>query len=178
MNFSDAFKQIIGTVAPLIGTALGGPLGGLAGSFLADKLGKPPGDTKALETAVLSGTPDIMLKLKEADDAFRTHLADIGVAEDKLVYDDKANARAREIAVKDKTPAVLAYLVTFGFFGVLSYVIHYGIKTIGSGQGGEAVLIMLGSLGTAWTGIVAYYFGSSAGSASKTDALNKIAVSK
>jgi len=38
--------------------------------------------------------------------------------------------------------------------------------------GTEALLMMLGALGTAWTGVVNFYYGSSAGSKAKTDALN------
>jgi hypothetical protein len=174
MSFSDSFKQVIATVAPLIGTAFGGPLGGVAGNFLASKLGIPPGDQKALETAVMSGDPAIMLKLKEADDAFRAHLADIGVQEDQLAYADTANARAREIATKDMTPEILAYLITLGFFGTLAYLIIYGKPA----TGGDVMLVMVGALGTAWSTIVAYFYGSSAGSAAKTDAINKIAASK
>lgn len=171
MSFSDSFKQIIGTVAPLIGTALGGPLGGLAGNFLASKLGTPAGDQKALEAAVTSADPEIMLKLKAADDAFKTHLADLGVEEDKLVFADKADARAREIAVRDSTPRYLAYLVTVGFFGVLCWLLVKGKPA----DGGDVMMVMVGSLGTAWTGIVAYYYGSSMGSAQKTDALATLA---
>lgn len=173
MSFSDSAKRVISTVAPLLGGALGGPLGAAAGNFIAKELGG--GDPKSAEQAIVAGDPQTLLALKRVETDFRQHLADLGVEEDKIATDDTANARAREIAVKDRTPAIIAYAVTAGFFGVLAWMLYRGIPKDG---GGDALLVMLGSLGTAWAGIVAYYFGSSAGSASKTDALNKIAVSK
>ncbi|MGH7254897.1 MAG: hypothetical protein ACREI3_03885 [Nitrospirales bacterium] len=88
---------------------------------------------------------------------------------EKITAEDRASARQREVALKDWTPAALAFVVTVGFFGVLAYLLKYGTPA----HGGEAMLVMLGALGTAWTGIIAYYFGSSAGSKKKDDLLAK-----
>jgi hypothetical protein len=57
--------------------------------------------------------------------------------------------------------------VTLGFFGILlAIMFSQVIKS-------DAMMVLLGSLGTAWTAIIAYYFGSSAGSAAKTELLHK-----
>jgi hypothetical protein len=62
----------------------------------------------------------------------------------------------------------LAAIITVGFFGIL------GMMLFGKVDGSNpTILMMLGSLSTAWTGIIAYYFGSSAGSQAKTDLLSK-----
>jgi hypothetical protein len=61
-------------------------------------------------------------------------------------------------------PVVLAIMTTLGFFTVLMYSIIFGINKGSS----EALLILLGSLTTAWTSIIGYYFGSSIGSPSKS----------
>lgn len=81
----------------------------------------------------------------------------------QIAADDRKSAREREIAVKDKMPAVLAVLITAGFFGTLGYIIRYGVPQDNS----QVLYMMLGTLGSAWVGVVGYYFGTSASSQTK-----------
>jgi len=61
MDWGDVAKQVIGLGAPILGTALGGPLGGAAGRILAEAVGAtdatPDAVGKALTT---SGTSQIV----------------------------------------------------------------------------------------------------------------------
>lgn len=168
MNFGQTAKSVLATVAPLLGTALGGPFGGLAGTLLAKALGTS--DPKALEAAITSTDPDILLKLKQADNDFQVQLKTLEISEEKLSFDDTANARARESSVRDSTPHILAYGITVGFFGILAYLLWQGKP-----PGGDVIMVMLGALGSAWVSVISYYFGSSAGSADKTAAIARLA---
>lgn len=93
--------------------------------------------------------------------------ANLKVKVQELEMQDRNSARQREMAVRDKTPMILAYGVTIGFFGVLSYMLVSPIPETGH----DALLVMLGSLGTAWAAVVSYYFGSSSSSAQKNELL-------
>jgi hypothetical protein len=53
----NAIKSLIGAVAPTIGTALGGPMGGMAANMIAEVLGVP-NTPKAINTA-LGSTPHL-----------------------------------------------------------------------------------------------------------------------
>lgn len=164
MNIPDKLKQIIAAVAPTLGTALAGPFGALAGTSLAKALGVNADDNKAMETAIASGDPDVLLKLKQAELDFKTHMADLGLDESKLAYEDTANARSREIAVKDNTPRIIAYTVI-----LLVFVAEGSMFFVGQPKMMDGVVLgrILGTLDSALMLVLGYYFGSSSSSAKK-----------
>ena len=114
------------------------------------------------------------LKRTELEQAQALKLADLQQELSRMDAADRASARAREIAVRDMTPTILAYSVTAGFFGVL---LMLAFVEVPAGTK-EVLYVMVGSLGTAWTGIMSYYYGSSSGSASKQATIDKLAGAK
>lgn len=121
------------------------------------------------ESAVdaLKASPDAVLAYEKALLDSRLELEKLSVERERIAAGDRDSARKREIETKDPTPARLALAVTLGFFGVLGYLLVAGKPA----AGGDALLVMLGSLGTAWTAIISYYYGSSSSSAQKTELL-------
>lgn len=168
MNWNDV-KPWISRIAPMVGTALGGPLGGAAGALLGQALGikdaSPESVQAAIDTGTLSG--EQIAAMRESEQKFKALMAEMNIKSVKDLEDiaagDRKDARAREIAVKDKTPAILAYAITVGFFGLLIMLLFKMIP-----ETNKSVLdVMLGALGTAWIGCTGYYFGSTAGSKEK-----------
>lgn len=155
---------MVKTVAPAIGTALGGPFAGVATKFLADKLlgedaeGASQDDLEAkLEKLVKDGNPELLAKIKELDNTFKVQMKELGIKETGMYLADRSDSRQREIVLKDWTPRALAGAVTVGFFGILFTLIFVKVE----GTMLNVLNILLGSLGTAWTTILNYYFGSS-----------------
>lgn len=169
------WKGLVKSIAPTIGTALGGPLGGMAGVALTKALGLGDAaakDEPAMAAAVQGASPDQLLALKQADQEFALQMQKLGFenleALEAIAAGDRANAREREIKTQDWTPKALGLAITLGFFGLLYFLLRHEPPS-----GSRDILnIMLGSLGSAWIGVVTYYFGSSAGSARKTELLS------
>ncbi|MEW6670211.1 MAG: hypothetical protein AB1427_00825 [Thermodesulfobacteriota bacterium] len=165
------WKKIIKTVAPTLATALGGPLAGMAVTTIATALGIDSSDPKQAESeiakAVMSGNPEILLKLKQADQDFQVRLRELDIDLEKIYAEDRKSARDMRTAMKDKFPDFLTALVTIGFFAVLAVHFFHAIP-----EGNQTFLnIMLGSLGTVWVDQIRFYFGSSKGSKTKEEML-------
>lgn len=168
----ETIINLVRTVAPTIASAVGGPLAGMATRAISEALlGRSDATEDELIQAASKATPEQLLALKQAEHDFTIKMRELDIDIERLAGEDRNSARQRETATKDHTPKILAAFITAGYFGVLFYMMKYGLPRNG---GSEAMLIMLGTLGTAWGGVVAYYFGSSAGSREKTDAINRM----
>ena len=155
----DWLKQI----APTVASALGGPLAGLAVSAISKAVGV---DEDKVNDLISNGkmTPDQIAQLKIAEIELKKQENELGLNFEKLAVDDRKSAREMQMTTRSLVPPILAGTITVGFFGILILLL------LGKVEGdNNTILIMLGSLSTAWTGIIAYYFGSSAGSQAKTE---------
>jgi hypothetical protein len=171
-NILNFFKKAY----PFIATAL--QLGGPAGNLAAQGLGAvleideptPATISKALEGATL--TPELLAQIKIQEDQLAATMKQLGIqsAEEmtQMYLADRADARQMAIKTGDKwTPRMLSAVITMGFFGTLYYVIKVGLPSNAAGH--DAVLMLLGSLTTAFAAVCAFYLGSSAGSDRKND---------
>jgi hypothetical protein len=159
----DWLKQI----APTIATAMGGPLAGMAVSAISKAIGVDPDKVGDL-ISNNKLTADQIAQVKIAEIELQKQAQELGLNFEKLSVEDRKSARDMQAATRSIVPPALAAIITVGFFGILGMMLFGKVDS-----GNPAILMMLGSLGTAWTGIIAYYFGSSAGSQAKTDLLSK-----
>ncbi|MFQ5562662.1 MAG: hypothetical protein ACE5FO_03740 [Parvularculaceae bacterium] len=158
-------KRAVAKAAPQLARALGGPLAGAAAAQISKALfGRSDADEAAIDAALLTANPDQLVALKRAEYEFRLALQNTLIEDARIAADDRANARARQSAMKDRTPAMLGAAIIFGFFVVLAAMIAQRLP-----PGAETEFsIMLGALATMTAAVVNYFFGSSAGSKEKT----------
>ena len=154
-------------IAPTIATAMGGPLAGMAVSAISKAIGVNPTEVSDLiSNNKLSAEQIAQVKIAEIE--LQKQAQELGLNFEKLEVEDRKSAREMQATTRSIVPPALAAIITVGFFSILIMMM------LGKVDGNNpTILMMLGSLSTAWTGIVAYYFGSSAGSQAKTDLLSK-----
>ena len=90
----NLIKNVVGALAPTLGSALGGPLGGQAASVIAGVLGCKP-EPKAINQAIQSATPEQMLELKKAEQNFEVQMKELEVDIFALETADKQDARGK-----------------------------------------------------------------------------------
>ena len=169
-DFWDQALSVLEQGAPAVAALAGGPLAGQAVSLIEGALGlAPTGDKQAAAQGVIGANVDQLIAMQSAGLAFKQKLIDAGIALVQADDADRASARAREISVRDWAVPTLAIGITLGFFGLLAFLCFREVPAATR----DLLNVMIGSLGAAWTGVVAYYFGSSSGQMHATELLAK-----
>ena len=160
-------SEILAKLAPTAATLLGGPFAGMAVQAIGDAFGMSDATKDKIADVLESGqmTGEQLAALKTAEQNLKLELERLNVKRDEIAAADRDSARRMQTATGSRIPGALAMLVTIGFFGILGYMLAADYKP------SDALLVRLGSLGTAWSSIVGFYFGSSHGSQLKTEAL-------
>ncbi len=158
----NLIKNVIGAVAPTLGSALGGPLGGQAASVVAQVLGCAP-EPKAISQAIQTASPEQMLELKKAEKQFEVQMKELEVDIFALETADKQDAGAK--FNKDWTARVMGIAVVGGFMGYIFLVTLQPPE-----QNSEALInLVLGYLGGLASAVISFYFGASNTSDKKED---------
>lgn len=182
------WKKIVGTIAPTLGLALGGPMAGAAVKLIA---GAVLGDENAQEhqvaEAVMQGmSPEAVVALRRADNEFKVRMKELDIDLAKLNADveksylaDVQDARKAHGGNTAVFWLGVTILITFAsvMIAVLwgGFTLMTGDATI-KDEGAKALVMglvgtVLGYVSANAQQVVGYFFGSSKGSADKTNAL-------
>ena len=154
LNLLKSVKGILGAVAPTIGTALGGPMGGMAANMVAEALGCDP-EPKKIEQAIQAATPEQLAELKKIDADFDIKMKELDV--DLFALETADIQSARGMFSKDWTARVIGITVVGGFMGYIFLVTIQPPE-----QNSEALInLVLGYLGGLASAIISFYFGAS-----------------
>jgi hypothetical protein len=156
--------DLLKTVAPGLATAVGGPMAGMAVKAIADRLGCEPNETSVAHAI-------------QADPAAAMKLAEIDLKQFQLENEDRANARAMQIAaLQQDSWFAKNFLYIFTSAWSLFAASYFAFVTFGDipPSGTRFADTILGVLiGTVMTGFFNFFFGSSKGSRDKTEAMMK-----
>jgi hypothetical protein len=164
MNLGKAAKKVLGALAPVLGVALGGPVGGIAGKFLSDALGVTPGDAVGLNIALAS--PENQVKLAQIDADFKADMASKGIDLETIHAASRKDARRFAEATSMAPQLVLGVVFVTGYFVVIIGLM-VGELDIPEGSG-QLVSALIGVLTAGVIKVLDFFLGSSAGSKMKS----------
>jgi len=147
-------KNVVGSVAPTIGQALGGPLGGMAMNVVADALGCEPNE-RAVERAVQQATPEQLMELKNKELEFEAKMKELDVDLFALETADKQNARTH--FARDWTAKLIGVTMVFFFCAYIAMITVMPPEQ----NSMELINLVLGYMGGLVSAVISFYFGAS-----------------
>ena len=158
MDLLKSFGPLIGSVAPTIATALGGPIAGMAVKAISGALfGHQDGTEDDIMTALSNPTGDQLASLKKIDADFKIQMKSLDIDLERIAADDRSSARSMAIATHDWTPRAIAFIVVAAWVFIQWHLFNGTVPD----NMKELISRMLGTLDAALTLVLSYYFGAS-----------------
>lgn len=153
------WKKIVGSVAPTIATALGGPLAGVATKFLAENLlGDSGKGVEDIEKYISGATPEQLVQMKQIEAQFKIEMKKADIDVQKLAVDDRKSAR--ELFKINVWPQIiLSSVFIVGYFGILWLL--FGGTIVLDTSIRDMAGILLGVLTSGIPMILRFWFGGS-----------------
>jgi hypothetical protein len=175
-------KTAIEPGAPTLASLLDGPnaiisIRAVAKTLLGDSEAPLPDVVTSAQTAdklkLAAAEQEAQLRVRQNSSRSLQDLAPPPAAEPATTAPAAPATRQTQIAEHDATAKWLAYIVTAAFFGLIAILLYASWK--GNNLPSDAanlLLVLLGVVATGWSNIIGFYFGSSAGSAQKSQTIS------
>ena len=160
-----SWQKMVANIAPVLASAVAPPFGALAAAAVkgALNLGEEAWD-KEIERAIIAASPADLQKLREKDMEYSLRLEELQVTKEQISATDRASARDREAKTGDKTTKILAFIIVISGLAMVAFTLA-GFSRVESALAGA----LIGYIISEMKQVTGYYFGSSSGSALKTN---------
>ncbi len=102
MDLLKTFGPLLGSVAPTLATALGGPLAGLAVKSLSKALlGAEDFSEEAVMEAMATASPEQLAAVKKIDADFKVQMKSLDIDLERIAVDDRKSARDMQKETRD-----------------------------------------------------------------------------
>jgi len=164
MNWLNKLKEYAPDLAMAVLSG-GATLPQLALKAVADATGQPVADETQMAEAIEAASPEVMLKVKQANNSFKIRMRELSNELTATEIGDVQHARTTH--QHSKMPAFICISLTVA---VISFAAALMFVTIPTGNV-RLIDTLFGSVLTAWLGSLAFFNGTTRSSAQKTGML-------